>query len=75
MEAVHLVDREGFGKLVVLKNNKLSSVPLEEVAGKLRLVTVDNDMIKTALSLGICLGNPEDVPFEKFYTEITTVNS
>ncbi len=69
-DGITLVANSEFGKLVVLKNGQMDSVPLEDVAGKMRLVTIDHEMIKTALSLGLSLGNPADVPFEKFYTEL-----
>jgi len=68
--AVHMAAGNEFGNLVVLRSGKMDSVPLEDVAGKLRLVTVDHEMIKTALSLGLALGNPADTPFDKFYTEL-----
>ena len=67
IEAVHLVARNEFGKLVVLKDNDMNSVPLENIAGKMRLVTADHPMVKTALSLGLCLGGPADIPFGEFY--------
>lgn len=70
VEAAHKVDRGEFGELIVLKNNKMDSVPLESVAGKFRRVTIDHEMIKTALSLGICLGNPPDVSFAEFYSNL-----
>jgi 6-phosphofructokinase 1 len=65
--AVHLVAEEQYGRMVSLKNNKMTSIPIHDVAGKMRLITVDNSMIKTALSLGICLGNPVEQNFEDFY--------
>lgn len=67
VEAVHMAARGDYGKMVVLKSNQMESVPLEDVAGKLRLVTVDHEMIKTALSLGLSLGGPSDVPFAEYY--------
>lgn len=70
IEAVKMVDKGEFGKLVVLKNGQMNCVPLEDVAGKLRLVTVDDPMVDTALSLGLCLGSPSDVSFKEYYTEI-----
>jgi len=68
--AVHSVAASDFGKLVVLKNGQMDSVPLEDVAGKMRLVTIDHEMVKTALSLGLALGNPADIPFGDFYTQL-----
>ena len=61
-----------FGVLTVLKNGKLDSVPLEDVVGEnkqigavsgntkesnLRRVTMDDDLVKTARSIGISLGD------------------
>ncbi len=69
VEAVKLVEKRQFGSLVVLKNNEMSSVAIEDIAGKQRKVTPDHPVVKTALSLGICLGVPEDVPLEQYYIE------
>ena len=60
-----------FNRLAVLKNGKLDSVPLEDVVGNnkeigavqdgtegnVRLVTMDDDLVKTARDIGICLGD------------------
>jgi 6-phosphofructokinase 1 len=70
VEAVHMAARGDYGKLVVLKSNQMEAVPLEDVAGKLRLVTADHEMIKTALSLGLSLGGPSDVPFAEYYEQL-----
>ncbi|UCG62714.1 MAG: ATP-dependent 6-phosphofructokinase [Candidatus Zixiibacteriota bacterium] len=70
VESVHMAARGEFGKMVVLRNNQMESVALEDVAGKLRLVTTDHEMIQTALSLGLSLGCPSDVPFAEFYTKL-----
>ncbi len=51
-----LIHKKQFGTMVSLKNNNLTSVPLEEVSDKLRLVEPDNNMIRKGLSLGICMG-------------------
>ena len=67
---MHQVAREDFGKLLVLRNNNIGSIPLEEVANKFRRVTPDHYMIKTAQSLGICLGNPEEVSLEEYFEKI-----
>ncbi len=69
--AVHLVAEEQYGRMVSLKNNKMTSIPIYDVAGKMRLITVDNSMIKTALSLGLCLGNPVEQTFEEFYANFS----
>ena len=44
-------------RLVVLKNNKLSSVPLSQVAGKIRTVPLNYSLIKAARAVNTCFGN------------------
>jgi len=46
-----------FGIMVGIKNNKIVPVPLEDVAGKLKMVDPDDPIIKEAKSLGICFGD------------------
>jgi len=55
-EAIRLAAAERFGRLVVLKGNAVDSIPLQEVAGKIRTVPPDSPWIDAALSLGISLG-------------------
>jgi len=54
--AAELISKGEFGTMVSLRNNEITSVPLEEVGGKLRLVEPTDRMIKKATGLGICLG-------------------
>jgi len=54
--AAELISKGEFGTMVSLKNNEITSVSLEEVGGKLRLVEPTDRMIKKANGLGICLG-------------------
>ena len=61
-----------FNVLTVLKNGNLDYVPLEDVVGNnkeigaaqggtkesnMKVVTMDDDLIKTARDIGICLGD------------------
>ena len=61
-----------FGVLAVIKNGRLDSVSLEDVVGQntkigavsgntpesnIRRVTMDDDLVKTARNIGICLGD------------------
>jgi len=71
-EAMHLAAKGEFGKMVALQNNQMTTVPIGDVAGKLRLVTADHPLIKAAQALGIGLGVPEDEPLEKYAKEETT---
>ncbi len=55
--AAELISNGKFGTMVSLKNNEITSVPLEDVGGKLRLIEPSDRMIKKAIGLGICLGS------------------
>ncbi len=46
-----------FGTMVAMKNNELTTVPLEEVGGKLRLVEPDFPMIAKARKMGVSFGD------------------
>lgn len=71
-KAMSLALEEKFGVLTVLNRGKLDSVPLEDVVGdnkeigavsgntkesNIRRVTMDDDLVKTARNIGICLGD------------------
>ena len=71
-KAMELALEGKFGTLVVIKNGKLDYVSLEDVVGRntkigavsgntaesnLRKVTMDDDLVKTARDIGICLGD------------------
>ena len=71
-KAMELAIEGKFNVLTVLKDGKLDSVSLEEVVGNnkvigavsgntkesnIRKVTMDDDLVKTARSIGICLGD------------------
>ena len=71
-KAMELAVQGKFNVLTVLKNGKLDSVPLEDVVGcnkeigavqdglisnNVKLVTPDDDLIKTARNVGICFGD------------------
>jgi phosphofructokinase-like protein len=71
-KAMELALEGKFGTLVVIKNGKLDSASLEDVVGNntkigavsgntaesnLRKVTMDDDLVKTARDIGICLGD------------------
>ena len=73
-KAMELALEGKFGTLAVIKNGKLDSVPLEDVVGNnkeigavsgntansnQRKVTMDDDLVKTARSVGINLGDWE----------------
>ncbi len=53
---VHLVANGQFGSMVALKDDQIVSVPIAEVAGRQKLVSLSGDVVRTAVGLGICLG-------------------
>ena len=44
------------GRMIALKGAEISSLPLNEVAGKLKLVTEDHDLVVQGRRMGICFG-------------------
>lgn len=54
--ATELIARGEFGRMVCVKNGCVDSIPLEEVAGKLKLVTPDHDLILQGKHMGISFG-------------------
>ena len=54
--ATELISKGAFSRMVSLKGDVVTSVPLEEVAGKLRLVTPDHDLITQGKRMGISFG-------------------
>ena len=71
-KAMELALEGKFGVLTVIQNGKLSCVPLEEVIGNnkeigavqggtadsnVRLVSMDDELLRTARDIGICLGD------------------
>jgi len=54
--AADLIAERDFGKMVALKDNKIESVPLDDVSGKLKLVEPDNPLIIQAQNMGTSFG-------------------
>lgn len=54
--ATELVAQKQFGRMVCLKDGKIGSVPLAEIAGKTKRVSPDNDLIKQGERMGISFG-------------------
>lgn len=55
--AADLIHQGNFSQMVAMRNGKITHVPLEEVGGKLRLLTPDHPVIERGRSLGVCFGN------------------
>jgi 6-phosphofructokinase 1 len=52
-----LFSKGEFGQMVAIQDHNIVSVPLSEVAGKLKTVAVDSDIIVEARMLGISFGD------------------
>jgi ATP-dependent phosphofructokinase / diphosphate-dependent phosphofructokinase len=55
--AVELIAKDHFGQMVSLRGDQVTSMPLSEVAGKLRTVPPDHPLVDKAERMGVCFGN------------------
>lgn len=55
--AAQMIHREEYGIMVAIRNRVITSVPLEEIAGKLKTVDPNSDVIGEARLLGISFGD------------------
>lgn len=55
--AAELIKKKQFGYMVAVKGESIVPVPLSEVAGKLKYVPVDSEVVKSARDLGISFGD------------------
>ena len=56
-KAVELLLEGNFGQMVALKSPYIVPVPLEQVVGRTKNVPDDSDLLTTARSVGISLGD------------------
>ena len=56
-KAVELLMKGEFNRMVAFAPPDISSVPLEDVVGKQRLVSPDFDVVQTARSIGVSFGD------------------
>lgn len=54
--ATELIANGEYGRMVRVKDGQISSIPLSEVAGNLKLVTEDEDLVIQGRRMGICFG-------------------
>lgn len=55
--AARLIAENQYGNMVALQGDEIVAVPLAQVAGKLKTVPVDCNMIQSARDIGICFGD------------------
>lgn len=68
-DAMHLAATGESGQMVVLRGTDVTTVPIAEVAGKIRKVTADHSWVRTASSIGISLGYDAALPVEEAFEE------
>jgi len=54
--AADLIHRREFGTMVSIQGDHITSVPLDEVGGKLRLLQPDHHLIEKGRAMGVCFG-------------------
>lgn len=57
VKAAEYIMKEKFGYMISLLDGKMSGTPLSEVAGKLKTVPADGDLVQTTRDLGIYFGD------------------
>ena len=56
-EAARLFDKKKFGLMVAARNNEITSIPLKEIAGKLKTVDPKSEIVRAAKLTGISFGD------------------
>lgn len=54
--AIEMAARGCFGEMVAVRNGTIDSIPLSEVAGKLKLVSPDDPLLIQGRRMGVCFG-------------------
>ncbi|MDR0962339.1 MAG: 6-phosphofructokinase [Mediterranea sp.] len=54
--ATELIVEGKFGRMITLKGDAIDSIPLCDVAGKLKLVTEEHDLVVQGRRMGVCFG-------------------
>jgi len=55
--AIRAIEQGLFNHLVVMREGRITRVPIADIAGKIKTVPLDGDTVLTARDLGICLGD------------------
>lgn len=55
--AIRCIQERDYNKLVVLKDNQLTRIPITSIEGKMKSVPLESDTVQTARDIGICLGD------------------
>lgn len=57
VKAAELIAKDLYGYMISMDGYEVTTVPLGEVAGKLKYVNPDSDIVKQAKNLGISFGD------------------
>ena len=55
--AIRCIQDRDFNKLVTLRDNKMTRVPITAIADKMKSVPLNSDTLQTARDIGICMGD------------------
>ena len=55
--AAELIAKGNYGQMVTMIENRITSIPLSETAGRLKVITPDNHLVQRAKALGVCFGD------------------
>ena len=56
-EAVELIARGEFGKMVALRGARIATVDIAEACGAMKLVHPDGELVRMAKAIGVCFGD------------------
>lgn len=57
VKGAQLIMEGKYGLMPCVRNNRIETIPLSEVAGKTRMLETDADIIMQARAIGLCLGD------------------
>lgn len=57
--AAETIAKNQFGVMIAIQNNKVTTVPLSEVEGKLKLVTPDHHLVIKSRNMGVSFGDED----------------
>lgn len=55
--AAKMIKDDDYGKMVAIRNNEVTAIPLGEIAGKLKLVPANDQMVNVGKMVGISFGD------------------
>jgi len=62
--AARLIAEEQYGCMASLQEGEFTAVPLSEVAGRLKLVEPDHQLVRSGRMIGICFGDNDDISMD-----------